>query len=100
MMLGRMRQYAPANIGEKVPDGIEYELRRLYYDIAGTAQRPAIAALTSFVPTTQILFGSDYPMLPLSETAEGVTKLGFSESDLHWITRDNALGLLPQMKRG
>jgi predicted TIM-barrel fold metal-dependent hydrolase len=99
MMLGRMRQYAPANIGEKVPDGIEYELRRLYYDIAGTAQRPAIAALTSFVPTTQILFGSDNPFIPLNETAEDVTKLGFSESDLQRITHDNAVGLMPQLKR-
>jgi len=27
------------------------------------------------------------------------TKLGFSESDLHRITHDNALGLMPQLKR-
>jgi len=99
MMLGRMRQFAPANFGEKAPDGIEYELRRLYYDIAGAAQRPAIAALTSFVPTTQILFGSDNPFVPLDETAEGVRKLGFSESDLQRITHDNALGLMPRLKR-
>ena len=56
MPLGRMHQYAAKNIAEKVPNGIEYELKRLYYDIAGTAYRPAIAALTSLIPTTQILF--------------------------------------------
>ena len=98
MMLGRMRQYAPSDIPDRVPNGIEYELKRLYYDIAGTAYRPAIAALTSFVPTTQILFGSDHPFIPLAETVEGVTKLGFSASDLQRITSDNALGLMPRLK--
>lgn len=99
MMVSRMRQYAPANIGKSAPNGIEYELRRLYYDIAGTADRPAIAALTSLVPTTQILFGSDHPFVPLAETAEGVTRLGFSESDLQRIIHDNALRLMPRLKR-
>lgn len=98
MMLGRMRQYAPVDIPDRAPNGIEYELKRLYYDIAGTAYRPAITALTSLVPTTQILFGSDHPFIPLAETAEGVTKLGFSASDLQRITSDNSLGLMPRLK--
>ena len=37
---------------EKLPNGVDYELKRLYYDIAVSGHRPAIAALTSFVPTT------------------------------------------------
>jgi 6-methylsalicylate decarboxylase len=98
MLLGRMHQYAPKNIAEKAPNGIEYELNRLYYDIAGTAYRPAIAALTSFVPTTQILFGSDHPFVPLGETAEGMMQLGFSPEDLQRIGLDNALALLPRLK--
>jgi predicted TIM-barrel fold metal-dependent hydrolase len=98
MVLGRMHQYAPKNIAEKVPNGIEYELKRLNYDIAGTAYRPAIAALTSLVPTTQILFGSDNPFIPLADTAEGVMRLGFSAGDLQQIGRDNALALLPRLK--
>jgi predicted TIM-barrel fold metal-dependent hydrolase len=88
----------PKNIAEKTPNGIEYELKRLYYDIAGTAYRPAIAALTSLVPTTQILFGSDDPFVPLAETAEGVMKLDFPPDDLQRIACDNALGLLPRLK--
>lgn len=98
MMLGRMHQYAPKDIADKVPNGIEYELKRLYYDVAGTAYRPAIAALTNLVPATQILFGSDYPFIPLAETAEGITQLGFATSDLQRIGRDNALALLPTLK--
>jgi hypothetical protein len=53
-----MHQYAPKNIAEKAPKGIEYELKRLYYDIAGTAYRPAIAALTTLVPVTTTLKGA------------------------------------------
>jgi len=68
MLLGRMHQYGPKDIAEKAPNGIEFELKRLYYDIAGTAYRPAIAALTGLVPTTQILFGSDNPFVPLANT--------------------------------
>jgi 6-methylsalicylate decarboxylase len=98
MMVVRMHQYAAKNIAEKVPNGIEYELKRLHYDIAGTAYPPAIAALTRLIPTTQILFGSDNPFIALAETAEGVKQLGFSMDDLRLIGRDNALALLPRLK--
>ena len=98
MLLGRMHQYGPKDIAEKVPNGIDYELKRHYYDIAGTTYRPAIAALTSLVPTTQVLFGSDNPFVPLAETAEGMMQLGFSADDLRQIGRENALGLLPRLK--
>ncbi len=98
MLLGRMHQYGPKNIAEKAPNGIGYELKRLYYDIAGTAYRPAIAALTSLVPTSQILFGSDNPFVPLAETAEGMMQLGFSADDLRQIGRENALALLPRLR--
>jgi predicted TIM-barrel fold metal-dependent hydrolase len=92
-----MHQYGPKNLAEKVPNGIEYELKRLHYDIAGTAYRPAIAALTALVPVTQILFGSDHPYVPLGETAHGFTRMGLSSAYLQTIGRDNALALLPRL---
>lgn len=98
MLLGRMHQYGPKDTAKIAPNGIEYELKRLYYDIAGTAYRPAIAALTSLVPTTQILFGSDNPFVPLAETAEGMMQLGLSADDVALIGRHNALTLLPRLK--
>ena len=98
MLLGRMKQYGPKDMSAKAPAGIEYELKRLHYDIAGTAFRPAIAALTSLVPTTQILFGSDNPFIPLADTAEGMMRLKFSANDLALIGRHNALTLLPRLK--
>ena len=99
MVANRMQQYRPKDLAERAPSGIEYELKRLYYDIAGTAYRPAIAALTSLIPMTQILFGSDNPYVPLGETAEGLNQLGLSAADLRAIGRDNALALLPNLAR-
>jgi predicted TIM-barrel fold metal-dependent hydrolase len=99
MVMGRMHQYAPKNIDAMAPNGIEYELRRLYYDIAGSAYRPAIAALTALAPTTQILFGSDSPYVPLQETARGLTQLGLQAADVRAIGRGNALALLPNLAR-
>ena len=99
MVIGRMHDYAPKNIGEVAPNGIGYERARLFYDIAGTAYRPAIAALIKLVPTTQILFGSDNPFVPLQKTAQGIKELDLSAADLQAIGRDNALALLPNLPR-
>lgn len=95
MIIGRMRQYGPANLAALAPLGIEGELRRHHFDLAGTANRPALAAITSFVPVSQILMGSDNPFVPLAETAQDLTTLGLSPADLRAIRRDNALALLP-----
>jgi len=99
MVAGRMHQYGPADLAPRVPRGIDYELRRLFYDIAGTTSLPAIAALTSLVPITQILFGSDNPYIPVGETVRGLASLDLSESDLKAIRRGNALSLFPRLGR-
>ena len=94
-----MTQYGPKDLVEKLPHGVDYELKRLYYDIAVSGHRPAIAALTSLVPTSQILFGSDFPYRGLGETADTMPQLGLSAADLQAIGRDNALALLPRLPR-
>ncbi len=50
------------------------------------------------VPTSQILFGSDYPFVPIAVTAGGMTQLGLSAADLQVIGRDNSIALLPRFK--
>ena len=49
------------------PDGIEAELRRLYYDTANATHPAAMAALTNLVPVSQITYGTDYPYFPLDQ---------------------------------
>jgi 6-methylsalicylate decarboxylase len=96
----RMTHYAPKNFKDLLPDGVEYELKRLHYDIAVSGHRPAIAALTALVPISQILFGSDFPYRPLGETAGTLSETGLSEKDLAAIGRDNPLALFPRLKSG
>ena len=76
-----------------IPNGMEAELAKLYYDTAGAADAAAIGALRSIVPTPHILFGSDYPFVPIQETTGGLTKLGIAATDLQAIERDNAQAL-------
>jgi len=57
-----------------------------------------MAALMKLVPTSQILFGGDYPFVRIAETAFGMTQVGLSAADLQAIGRDNALALLPRLK--
>lgn len=97
MMLGRMKQYGPAGLARLAPLGLEHEMSLHYFDLAGTANKPAVAALTSIVPISQILMGSDNPYVPLMDTANGLQSLGLSPSDLRAIGRGNALSLLPAL---
>jgi predicted TIM-barrel fold metal-dependent hydrolase len=98
MVYGRMLQNPPKNLAERSPNGVDYELRKLYYDVAATAVRPAMAALTSLVPTSQILLGTDNPYVPAENTVRALRQLGFSAAELRAIGRDNALGLPPGLK--
>jgi predicted TIM-barrel fold metal-dependent hydrolase len=97
MIWGRMAGQATPEERQYFPEGADVELKRLYYDIAGTAYKPALAALTTMLPTSQILFGSDNPFVPLPETAEGLPKLGLPEKTLRAIRRENALHLIPRL---
>ena len=99
MLSGRLAETgALFGIDKKLPNGAEYELRRLYYEIANSAHPPAVAALTNLVPTSQILFGTDYPFIPIRSTADGVSNLGLSAGDLQAVTRDNAIGLFSRAR--
>jgi predicted TIM-barrel fold metal-dependent hydrolase len=100
MLVGRMAQIGVRRpqVAAKIPNGIEYELKRLYYEVANSTTRPPIAALTSIVPISQIMFGSDYPFFPISVTTSGLTKVGLSDADVRAIERDNATTLFPRFK--
>src|SRR5262245_24079839 len=97
VVAARMAQHGPKSLIERLPHGVDYELKRLYYDIAVSGHRPAIAALTSFIPVSQILFGSDFPFRALGETVASMPQLGLSDSDLLAIGRENAVALLPRL---
>ena len=99
VVAARMTLYGPKDIAEILPNGVEYELQRLYFDIAVSGHRPAIAALANLVPVSQILFGSDFPYRALEESAGTLGNLGLSIEDLLAIGRGSALKLFPRLNQ-
>jgi predicted TIM-barrel fold metal-dependent hydrolase len=100
MLADRIAKYSAQvkELADQVPNGVEYELKRLHYDIASSANPAAMAALMKVVPVSQILFGSDCPFVPAGVTADGMTHLGLSATDLQAIGHDNAIALLRSAK--
>ena len=82
------------------PNGFAAELKKFFYDLAGAANRGAIASLLQVVAPTQILFGTDFPPGGTSAAvAKALRDTGlFSESDLRGIDRGNASRLLPRFR--
>jgi 6-methylsalicylate decarboxylase len=75
------------------------ELRRFYYDTAQTSNPVAMAALTKFIPSSQIVYGTDYPYRSAIEHSEGLAKI-FSGAELMAIERGNAMRILPGYRAG
>lgn len=88
---------------DKVPKGPLHYLQRLYYDTALSTSEYAQAALREFVPTSQILFGSDWPLV--SEKVVKMETTGLEGSKVltdatrRAIYRDNALALFPRFAK-
>jgi predicted TIM-barrel fold metal-dependent hydrolase len=88
---------ARKDVAQIAPNGVEQELQKLYYDTANSAFPPTMAALMKFVPTAQILFGSDYPYYTIQANVQNMDKIGLDPADRRAIDRDNALRLLPRL---
>ena len=86
-------------VAPHVPNGVEAELRRFYYDTAQAAHPWALASLTRLIPVSQILFGTDFPYRTAIDHVKGLADFGFSAGDLQAIDRDNAARLLPRAGR-
>jgi len=99
-LAGRIQNQSRAvkNLAEVAPNGVDAELRRLYYETANAAYAPTLAALTRFAPITNILYGSDLPYLSEEQNLEGIRAFGFSKKALAAVERGNAMRLMPRLK--
>jgi predicted TIM-barrel fold metal-dependent hydrolase len=89
----------PKNRADKVPNGVDYEIKKLYFDTAHAGWAPALDSLKDVVPITQILYGSDAPIRNYELTDNGLVEYaGFSENDWKAINRGNAERLFPRLK--
>ena len=101
MLAGRI---AEANYGrsERVRARIVEDprelLRRLYFDLVLVTDPAPMAALTTLVPASHLLFGTDYPFMPPQATIDGLQRCGFDAPALRALERDNALELFPRLR--
>src|SRR5262252_7351220 len=91
---------ASNNAKDRMPSGFMSELKRFYYDLAGAANKGAVASLLQLVPPTQVLYGTDFPPGGNSrDVLKTLADLGmFSEADLRAVERDNAVKLFPRFR--
>jgi len=83
---------------KKIPNGVLYELKRLYFDTAQSANPYAMGPLTRLVSKTQICFGTDFPYRAVADNVKGLAECGLlSPRDLEQVERTNASRLLPRL---
>ena len=75
---------------------VDGELRRFFYDTAQIANAVTVEALVKLVPTSQVVFGSDYPYRTVTEHVQGLQER-FGPADLQAIARNNMLRLVPRL---
>jgi predicted TIM-barrel fold metal-dependent hydrolase len=64
ILANRMARNFPKDLAAQVPNGVLYELKRQFYDTASASNPTSLSALLSVVPSSQVVFGSDFPFLP------------------------------------
>ena len=73
----------PLPLKERVPNGVHYELKKLYYDTAQASHPYAMNALTRLVGASQIVFGTDFPYRTAADHVKGLAECGFKIGRAH-----------------
>jgi predicted TIM-barrel fold metal-dependent hydrolase len=83
----------------RVPEGVLHYLQRFYYDTASASTIYPLSSLTKLVPSSQVVFGTDFPFLTAKATAAELRETGlFNAADLQAIERGNAERLMPKYR--
>ncbi len=90
---------ARPDIAQRLPNGLLYEVQKLYFDTANFFNPYPWPSLLKLMPVSHILFGTDFPFSSASEVAKGLRDAGLTASDLRAIERENALALFPRIEK-
>ena len=87
---------------QKSPNGVNYYLKKFYYDTALSPSPIAMSSMLELVDPSHILFGSDFPFVPELMVAKEIDDFNglkmLSEKLRYDIQRANALELFPKYK--
>ena len=96
-LIERFTRLSDRRLEKFTPEVVMTEFRRFYYDTAQASHRAALSALTTVIPTSQIVFGTDFPFRTSADHVRGLSAF-FNVMDMKAIDRDNALRLIPRLK--
>jgi predicted TIM-barrel fold metal-dependent hydrolase len=97
-LVGRFERLAAERKDPYLAGGSLPHLRRFFYETAQANHKGALDALLAIIPASNVLFGSDYPLRPVSENVEGLAAYGFTAAQRNAIDRENAQRLMPRLR--
>jgi 6-methylsalicylate decarboxylase len=99
MLAGRMDYFFKfrKDAAQLAPEGYEAEFRRLYYDTANATHPASMAALLKLVPGSQVVFGTDYPYVPINAQLSALEGQALATDLVQAIESGNARRLLPRL---
>ncbi|HXP82196.1 MAG TPA: amidohydrolase family protein [Verrucomicrobiae bacterium] len=98
ILANRMARLFPKDLAAQAPNGVLYELKRQYYDTASASNPTSLTAIMSIVPSSQIVFGSDFPFLSAGEPAGELMHSGLPDNIVEAIDHNNAVRLFERLK--
>ena len=96
-LVGRFNLGDPDALANPPADSRLAQLRKFYFDTAGSANPVTMQALKTLVGPSQIVYGTDYPFGGANGPANIVRNLqrcGFTAAELNGIERENALRIV------
>jgi 6-methylsalicylate decarboxylase len=88
------------DLAARLPNGAIAEFQKLYFDIVSATNPPAMAALMKLATAAQLLFGTDIPYMKAESSVSDLASLGLSAAEIRAIECDNALRIMPSLRRG
>jgi len=96
---GRIKDQVRNQQGKSIPGGpagaLE-ELRKLYFEVAHATFAPPLAAMMKLAPSTQYLWGTDYPVWPYETTVGPLYDTPLPADVEFALNRGNAVRLFPK----
>jgi 6-methylsalicylate decarboxylase len=96
-LIGRLIREQVVKKDPRMADGPVPIVRKYFYEIAQGNLPGQFAALLQLVPSSQLLFGSDYPYRQAVEAADGLAAYAFTDAERAAISRETALRLMPTL---
>jgi predicted TIM-barrel fold metal-dependent hydrolase len=96
-LIGRLIREQVVKKDPRMPDGPVPIVRKYYYEIAQGNLPGQFAALLDMVPSSQLMFGSDFPFREGEEASAGFAAYRFSDAERVAINSGTALKLMPTL---